>query len=191
MKYLILSVFIHISLISLLFSSGWRPLSKAQNLEKVTVDVLIVPPSSSGSDKPRPQRVRNVVSRPSTKAKAAPTEPTPLGRTEKREESPQASAAQALSYVQELQAFLEKNKSYPKTALRLRHSGTVQLRLVIAPDGTFSHVEILTPSPFDTLNGAALKLVSGLKSFKPLPSDFKGDGEFVVPIAYRLKGSAL
>lgn len=190
MRYLIFSVFTHLSLFSLLFLSGWGLSSGPENPEKVVVDVLIVPPSSSTAAT-HPQRPKKTEARSSTKSEPTPTEPAPLGETEKRESPVTASVAQSLTYVQELQAFLEKNKSYPKTALRLRHSGVVQLRLVIAPDGTFSHVEILNPSPFETLNGAALQLVSGLKAFKPLPSDFKGDGEFIVPIAYRLKGSTL
>lgn len=95
------------------------------------------------------------------------------------------------SYVQQLKLYLEQNKRYPRTALRLRQSGTVKIRLKIKTDGEFGEVEVISPSPFKILNNAAVDLLKGLGRFKPLPEKLDNDEEFVIPIAYQLKKGRL
>lgn len=90
------------------------------------------------------------------------------------------------SYIHQLQFYIEKNRFYPRKAMRLGQQGTVKLRLVIQKDGRFSEVEIIEPSPFQSINEAAYQLVSNLGTFKPLPEPYKDFGEFIIPIAYKL-----
>ena len=91
-----------------------------------------------------------------------------------------------LSYSQQLKVYLEQNKTYPRVAQRLKHSGTVKLKLSISTDGEFGKIEVVSPSPFNTLNHAAVTLLKDLGRFKPLPKSFKGSEDFVIPIAYKL-----
>lgn len=93
---------------------------------------------------------------------------------------------EAVTYAQELQSFIEKNRFYPRRAMILEQTGTVKIRLQINPDGRFSQIEVIEPSQFQSLNHAAKDLLSNLKSFKPLPKSFNGNGEFIVPIYYQI-----
>lgn len=97
-----------------------------------------------------------------------------------------ANATEAASYASELKNFIAKNRFYPRRALMLEQTGTVKVLLKINPDGSFARIEVVEPSEYDTLNLAAKNLLSGLKSFKPLPQSFQGTGEFIVPINYQM-----
>ncbi len=92
-----------------------------------------------------------------------------------------------LSYVQKLKLYIEKNKYYPRQAVRLRQSGTVTLRLKISKAGVFSSIEVLGSSDFPILDEAALKLIKKIGRFNPLPSNIKQGSYFTVPIAYNLR----
>jgi TonB family protein len=94
------------------------------------------------------------------------------------------------TYAEQLKLYLEQNKRYPRAAIRLRHSGTVKVRLHITTDGRFADIRVINPSPFPTLNKAAVQLLRELGRFKPLPESFKKQEEFVIPIAYHLTGGA-
>lgn len=93
-----------------------------------------------------------------------------------------------VSYADQLKVYLEQNKVYPRSALKLGHTGIVRIKLQINANGTFGEIQIVSPSPFHTLNQAAIDLLRQLGRFKPLPSNFEGEEEFIVPIAYRLRG---
>ncbi len=190
MKYLILSAVFHFGLFTAVFAAGWSSSSSKDQAEPVLIEIKTVE-SKLPTTPPLEQRVSRVFSAPQESIERIVPEMVESLMKEKPSavKSPESEGA-PLDYVEELRAYLEKNKNYPKSALRLRQSGVVQLRLVISDDGNFDHIEILAPSPFDSLNNAALNLVSDLKRFKPLPEELRGDGEFIVPIAYQLKGSA-
>ena len=105
------------------------------------------------------------------------------------ESSSPSKVAQAarLTYAQQLKGFIERNKFYPRSALRLKHSGTVKIHLEIAPDGQFTAVHLAENCPHDSLNKAALSLIKRLKRFKPLPPEFVTSKNFVIPIAYQIR----
>jgi TonB family protein len=92
-----------------------------------------------------------------------------------------------MSYAQELQIYIEKNQFYPRRAQVMGQQGEVQIRFTITKEGLFSNIEILEKSPFDILNEAAFELMVSLKSFKPLPDEYQGKGEFIIPIRYVIK----
>ena len=91
-------------------------------------------------------------------------------------------------YVQQLNAYIERNKFYPRAAIKLNQTGEVEIRLEITPQGRFKNVYISKASAHENLNYAALKLIKRLKHFKPLPKSFKASTSFTIPIVYQITG---
>ncbi len=90
------------------------------------------------------------------------------------------------SYAQELKTFIEKNRFYPRRALVMEQTGVVTVRLKINARGEFISVEVVEASDYALLNQAATDLITKLGQFKPLPTVYRGSGEFIVPINYQL-----
>ncbi len=103
-------------------------------------------------------------------------------------EAPNADAEMALarSYAEELKVFIESHRQYPRSALKLKQSGVVTLRLKISSTGEFEQVDIIRPSSSEILNRAARQLLESLKGFKPPPKELRSAENFVVPIVYQL-----
>jgi|FLYM01.1.fsa_nt_gi periplasmic protein TonB len=183
MKYFLLSLIFHGALVlGLTLSLAVSPVK--HSIEDVSEPVAV----SFISASPTPR-----ASLPSPVQSSSP-QPGP-DLTENKEFQPQEtsqepSASQA-TYIEELRAYLDKNKKYPTAAVRLRHSGVVQLKVMITKEGVFKEILLESPSTFETLNQAAVSLVSNLKKFKPLPAQYAGAAEFIIPIDYRLKGQSL
>lgn len=91
-----------------------------------------------------------------------------------------------VSYAQKLKRYLESKTTYPKIARRLRQGGTVKIRLTIHKSGHFREVSIISPSPFHSLNNAAVSLLKNLKKFEPLPYEGRDLESFIIPIVYQL-----
>lgn len=94
-------------------------------------------------------------------------------------------------YAQDLQLFIEKNRYYPRRALVMEQTGVVKVKLTIDLKGNFTQVEVVEPSTHSILNRAAKNLVTDLRKFKPLPSVYRGNGTFVIPINYQLQNSGI
>jgi TonB family protein len=90
-------------------------------------------------------------------------------------------------YFTELRKLVEQRKFYPKKALRMRQSGSVEICLEIDKNGNFHGIHIKTPSPFGSLNKAALSLVEEISRFKPLPKSLGKKITFNIPLKYALK----
>lgn len=95
-----------------------------------------------------------------------------------------ASGPVAFDYTQELKLYLEKSKHYPRQAIRLKQSGTVEVQVKIGASGSFSEIHLSRPSKFPLLDQAALNLFKKLGRFKPLPEQIPPDSNFTIPIAY-------
>ena len=91
-------------------------------------------------------------------------------------------------YAQQLNAYIKRNKFYPRAAIKLNQTGEVEIRLEITPQGHFKNVHISKASAHENLNYAALKLIKRLKHFKPLPKSFKANTSFTIPIVYQITG---
>ena len=90
-------------------------------------------------------------------------------------------------YLVELRAWLERHRTYPRTALRMGLSGEVVVAFRVERGGQFSAMRIQIPSRFGVLNESALELVKRTAGFKPLPSEIREDElEIAVPINYSL-----
>lgn len=95
----------------------------------------------------------------------------------------------APSYATELRAYLERHRYFPQKALRLKQTGVVTLSITVDKSGQFSQVQIQEPSGFDSINDAALNLVKSLQKFKPLPTQYGEQTQFVVSLSYQIKGT--
>jgi len=129
---------------------------------------------------PTPDKLKPVVK--NTKAKRI--KPKKIKSTLSRK----GPSAKELEYAQMLQVFIEKNRFYPRPALRLKQQGTVVVSLTILQDGTFSTISLIEESKHTTLNNAALSFLKDLEKFKPLPDSSKVKQEYIIPIFYKIGG---
>jgi protein TonB len=72
-------------------------------------------------------------------------------------------------YLAQWRRRIHENVRYPLVARRRSLTGTVQLDIVIQPDGTIASVRIAASSAHDVLDEAALEAVRGLPPL-PFPS---------------------
>lgn len=93
---------------------------------------------------------------------------------------------QKASYTEELKSFLEKNKNYPRQALLMKQSGTVEVAIRIDAQGNFSKIRLVKGSAFPVLNQATLDLFHILKRFKPLPKSIGDSSDFQIPVSYQM-----
>ncbi|MBP5246949.1 MAG: TonB family protein [Fibrobacter sp.] len=91
------------------------------------------------------------------------------------------------AYLGSLKKQLEKRKSYPSTARRLKQEGTVRLRFTIQEDGRIDAVEISKSSRYSALDKSALDAVENLGRFLPIPGVLnKKSWRIEIPIQYKL-----
>ncbi len=202
MKYLTISLLFHIGALILL---TYSPFNSANTSSPVVIVELYIPPSNGAienqtNSKPltKSRKHETKTHSPQTLQKSIQTHIEKPTRNLNKNNSLQATenflksseGKQMLaSYAEQLKLYLEQNKVYPRIALRMKHSGTVKIKLEIKTDGEFGEIKVVSPSPFNTLNTAAVDLLKGLGRFKPLPSEFKMKEEFIIPIAYQIKGA--
>ena len=87
-------------------------------------------------------------------------------------------------YILELRRLIDRNKSYPKVARRLKQHGIVVISIKINKEGLFEDVSLTQKSTSSILDKAALRLVQSINRFKPLPKQYASLTEFKVPIKY-------
>jgi len=206
MKYLLASLFIHVLLVGLLSFETWNSSPPI----RVVVELHVLPqPGEASNSKVENANTLRDEPRFEQKDASLETESQSLLESDKRryqitaqapsesrdlqpeltEEYLRSQEGQQMmaSYAEQLKLYLEQNKVYPRTALRLKQSGVVTIKLQIRNDGQFGEIQIASPSPFSTLNQAAVDLLRKLGHFKPLPPKFGTEEEFLIPIAYRLE----
>lgn len=90
-------------------------------------------------------------------------------------------------YLFGLRQRIEKHKTYPAMAKRLRESGRVVISLTLLPDGSIGDIAVISPSSFERLDRAALETVKAVKRYEPFPEGLSGDVIRVeIPIEYAL-----
>lgn len=211
MRYFLVSVFLHFVFL-FLFSGSFLYEPQQSSLlplnSMMAIEIISVPKSYSERAEPR-QSQKPVVDRIGKESsiredkkkgqrKINPvqsllpkTKPSQI--LESDAESPAAEVSlggrdQTLSYAEELKIYLERNKKYPRRALRLKQSGIVLVQLKIKSNGEFGEIELVQPSSFPLLDQAALNLISRLGRFKPLPAGLGSSTNFTIPVAYVLRG---
>ncbi len=92
-----------------------------------------------------------------------------------------------LAYLDSLKLEIEKHKEYPFGASWRNQTGTVGVFIVILKDGSITGIRIKSPSRYPILNEAAIKLLSRIKKFRPIPYELKIERwEIVINIEYYL-----
>jgi len=91
------------------------------------------------------------------------------------------------TYLVALKKQLEKGKSYPSTARRLKQEGTVRVRFTIQADGKVEDIEISESSRYSALDKSALEAVEKMGRFEPIPGILnKKSWRIEIPIQYKL-----
>ena len=101
-----------------------------------------------------------------------------------RQSSGNAAAEQ--QWLGKLSAHLERRKRYPRTAMARKMEGVVQIRFLVAPDGTVLASEIVRSSGTPDLDGEALDLLRRASPVPPPPPEIKT--LVTVPISFSLRG---
>ena len=90
-------------------------------------------------------------------------------------------------YIEALIETINKNRTYPKSAKKLKQHGTVVLNFYIDSNGTFNNIKISEDCQYSTLNKSAIKTVESIKAFKPIPKEIDEKKLYIeLPIAYNL-----
>jgi len=90
-------------------------------------------------------------------------------------------------YLVGLRAYFDERKVYPPMSRRMGETGKVLVSLEVLRNGTIQDVKLKSGSRFSRLNEAALKTVSDVKKYKPLPDSIDGEKiSVVVPIEFTL-----
>lgn len=90
-------------------------------------------------------------------------------------------------YLFGLRQLIDDRKVYPPLARRMGEVGKVLVSLKLLRDGRIEDVKIEVRSPYERLDQGAIKTVSSIKEYKPLPEFVSGDALIVeVPIEFEL-----
>ena len=91
------------------------------------------------------------------------------------------------AYLDSLKLEIEKHKEYPFGASWRRQTGPVGVFIVILKDGSITGIRLKSPSRHPILNEAAIKLLSKIKKFRPIPYELQMERlEIVINIEYYL-----
>lgn len=91
-----------------------------------------------------------------------------------------------MSYDQYLLSYINRYKTYPRIAERLKQQGVVDSKIIISKDGKLKDVIINKSSGFSSLDQGTINLIKSLAPFKPLPEHLDGEYEVNIPIEYIL-----
>ncbi len=161
-----------------------KPIPKIEPAPKIAskVEPVLIPKAQQQEPKPEVQPQLQE-SEPEVQPQVQECEP---------ESQPQISQDELdtlkASYLQELKNVIEAQKSYPKTAKRLKQEGSVEVMFTVLKNGTITNVKLNAPSRFTRLNSAAVETLKRVSIFKPIPNELNMQSwEIVVPISYTLK----
>lgn len=189
MKGIILSIVLHLLLFAattFLFVESNRMVLIGQNAQDQVIKIIVQQEVS-----PAPE-VNQAVVKPKRRAKKTRKEEIVKVSGAPKQQAPRKKVTAVKGdrinqYAQQLNSFINDKKFYPRQAVRLRQHGTVKITMIIDQYGQFKDVKVTEMSRFPLLNKAAYELVSRLKKFKPLPTEYNDQARFTVPISYALK----
>lgn len=88
-------------------------------------------------------------------------------------------------YISKIAWTLNQKKEYPDLARRMRQQGKLKVRFILERDGRILNAEVIEQSNYESLNQAAKKLLTEIKSFEPFPQEVTDQQWAVtVPIEY-------
>lgn len=99
-----------------------------------------------------------------------------------------ARAAGARSaYAERVRKLIEKHREYPLMARKMRMQGMVLIRCRLTRAGVPVSTEVAAPSAYPLLDQAALRAVSCVHSFPPVPPEVEGEDVILeIPLRFRL-----
>jgi len=131
--------------------------------------------------------------RPETAADIAggrgePSPSEPAGPAVSGPDSGAARAAGARSaYAERVRKLIEKHREYPLMARKVRMQGVVLIRCRLTRAGVPVSTEVAAPSAYPLLDQAALRAVSCVRSFPPVPPEVEGEEVILeIPLRFRL-----
>ncbi len=136
--------------------------------------------------------IKNIAKAASTRVVEKNQEPVGREDTELASESGESSELSSkvkMSYDQYLVSYINKYKTYPRIAERLKQQGVVLSKIVISKEGKLKNIIISKSSGFSSLDQGTISLIKSLAPFKPLPGQFKSEYKVSIPIEYILAGS--
>ncbi|NWF66821.1 MAG: TonB family protein [Campylobacterales bacterium] len=90
-------------------------------------------------------------------------------------------------YLAQITEYIQKNKTYPNTARRLKQTGVVELHFIIEKNGEIKNLSVKNSSNSSYLDSASIDMIKKIGSFNPIPKELeKNSIEIVVPIEYKL-----
>ena len=165
-----------------------QPPEQVQPPDVPPPEQVLPPPEQVKPQPPAPRRTAVPEIAP-VEAPAAPPTPPRLKRGTGRASALAAGASPGatLSYAARLAAHLNRHKRYPLAARRRREEGVVELRLLIARDGTVISSRVSRPGP-KALSEAALRMLEEAKPLPPFPDGMTQSRiDVVVPISFKLR----
>lgn len=184
-----MSVILHLSLLVLVLSHFHLPHKDKENTHNYYVSIDIKTSDLSPSKKLKSSKnlvkTQKFISKLKPNATLKNNTHLPNKNSKLANASAPPESPEKLSYKEELYQFLKNKDHYPPIAAKLKHSGSVQVRIKINKDGKFIDVDLISPSNHKTLNQGTLSFLKKIAYFKPLPKLLKSQ-TFEVPIVYEL-----
>lgn len=161
--------------------------------DEVTLD-LMNPPAEAPQAPPTPKRaIKPKADRVAPAADAV----TPKAAANAPASAPESTSTQTLSgdsnsnamssYVSEIMTVLRKNRTYPRDAIRREEEGVVSLTLKVESDGNVSEIKVKEPSPFASLNLAALQTVERIGQFPKPPIQSGTSIQLTIPMRFKIE----
>lgn len=91
------------------------------------------------------------------------------------------------AYAERVRALIEKYREYPLMARKMRMQGVVLVRCRLTRAGVPLSVEVAATSAYPLLDQAALRAVSCVSSYPPVPPEVEGEVVILeIPLRFRL-----
>jgi periplasmic protein TonB len=154
------------------------------------------PPPKPVSKKPKPlattpqKQARKQA--PPVKKEPPTNEPSSSTKAAPKARPPQASSATLLAveskYLEELRNAIMQHRQYPGVARRKHKEGTATIAFIILGDGRIRDSRIETSSGFHSLDRAALRAVTELGRFDPIPEALhREQWQLTVSLQFKLR----
>ncbi len=92
-----------------------------------------------------------------------------------------------LQYQDSIKQKIQKNKKYPRWALRAKHQGIVRIAFEVLSSGNVNNLSLLESSGFKELDEAALKAIKKATPFAVFPEIFQADKiQIQIDIVFKL-----
>jgi len=92
-----------------------------------------------------------------------------------------------LRYQDSIKQKIQKEKQYPRWALRSGHEGSTRITFSVLPFGQIKDLRLINPSGFDELDKEALDAVRRASPFQPIPTNYEEkELHFEIDIIFRI-----